>query len=169
MPPTEGQPLNNASLHQFSTLTVILLMLAFYGGTYLLTLSIRKKKEDADAFMVSNHRVGFGIGAASMTATWIWAASFYAAATSGYTYGVSGPIHYGLWGALMILFIYPLRQALPPAGPQRPHPRRADPCPAWQLQPTDPGPVQRARQRDQPDGQLHRRRRPGLRALAGQR
>ena len=45
--------------------------------------------------------------AASMTATWIWAASMYASATSGYIYGVSGPIHYGLWGALMILFIYP--------------------------------------------------------------
>src|SRR5690554_207009 len=72
-----------------------------------MTLGIRKKNEDADAYMVSNHRIGFGIGAASMTATWIWAASFYAAATSGYTYGVSGPIHYGLWGALMILFIYP--------------------------------------------------------------
>src|SRR5690554_8165696 len=57
--------------------------------------------------MVAGHHVGFGMGAASMTATWIWAASFYAAATSGYTYGVSGPIHYGLWGALMILFIYP--------------------------------------------------------------
>ncbi|MBY6208986.1 MULTISPECIES: sodium:solute symporter family protein [Halomonas] len=99
--------MNSSSLYQFSTWTVILLMVAFYGGTYLLTLGIRKKKEDADAFMVSNHRVGFGIGAASMTATWIWAASFYAAATSGYTYGVSGPIHYGLWGALMILFIYP--------------------------------------------------------------
>ncbi|KAB7624238.1 sodium:proline symporter [Alkalilimnicola sp. S0819] len=82
-------------------------MFSFYGGTYLLTLGIRKKKENADAFMVSNHRIGFGMGAASMTATWIWAASFYAAATSGYTYGVSGPIHYGLWGALMILFIYP--------------------------------------------------------------
>ncbi|SFI16394.1 sodium:solute symporter family protein [Modicisalibacter xianhensis] len=94
-------------LYQFSTMTVLLLLLAFYGGTYLLTLKIRKKKEDTDAFMVSNHRVGFGIGSASMTATWIWAASFYAAATSGYTYGVSGPLHYGLWGALMILFIYP--------------------------------------------------------------
>lgn len=82
-------------------------MAGFYGATYLLTLSIRKRKEGADAFMVSNHRIGFGMGAASMTATWIWAASFYAAATSGYTYGVSGPIHYGLWGALMILFIYP--------------------------------------------------------------
>jgi Na+/proline symporter len=99
--------LNSEPLYQFSIWTVIALLLAFYGGTYLLTLGISKKKNDADAFMVSNHRIGFGIGAASMTATWIWAASFYAAATSGYTYGVSGPIHYGLWGALMILFIYP--------------------------------------------------------------
>lgn len=94
-------------LYQFSTLTVLLMLAAFYGGTYLLTLTIREKKEDADAYMVSNHRLGFGIAASSMTATWIWAASFYAAATSGYTYGVSGPLHYGLWGALMILFIYP--------------------------------------------------------------
>lgn len=99
--------MSEQALYQFSTLTVLLLMAAFYGGTYLLTLTIRKRNEDTDAFMVSNHRIGLGMGAASMTATWIWAASFYAAATSGYTYGLSGPIHYGLWGALMILFIYP--------------------------------------------------------------
>src|SRR5690554_1561647 len=85
----------------------MVLLVGFYGGTYLLTLLIRKKEEDTSGFMVAGHNVGFGMGAASMTATWIWAASFYAAATSGYTYGVSGPIHYGLWGALMILFIYP--------------------------------------------------------------
>ncbi len=94
-------------LYQFSSTTVLLLLAAFYGGTYLITTFIKKEEEDTDAFMVSNHSVGFGMGAASMTATWIWAASFYAAATSGYTYGVSGPLHYGLWGALMILFIYP--------------------------------------------------------------
>ncbi len=94
-------------LYQFSSTTVLLLLAAFYGGTYLITTFIKKEQEDTDAFMVSNQSVGFGMGAASMTATWIWAASFYAAATSGYTYGVSGPLHYGLWGALMILFIYP--------------------------------------------------------------
>src|SRR5690554_4307402 len=85
----------------------MVLLVGFYGGTYLLTLLIRKDEEDTSGFMVAGHRVGFGMGASSMTATWVWAASFYAAATSGYTYGVSGPIHYGLWGALMILFIYP--------------------------------------------------------------
>nr|WP_317200407.1 sodium:solute symporter family protein [uncultured Psychrobacter sp.] len=94
-------------MFQFSSLTVILLLLAFYGGTYLLSLLIKKDKESTSGFMVAGHGVGFGMGAASMTATWIWAASFYAAATSGYKYGVSGPIHYGFWGALMILFIYP--------------------------------------------------------------
>lgn len=97
----------NSELFQFSTTAVLLLLVAFYGGTYLLSRMIKHDKSDADGFMVSNQRIGFGLGAASMTATWIWAASFYAAATSGYTYGVSGPIHYGFWGALMILFIYP--------------------------------------------------------------
>jgi len=99
--------MHEPGLYQFSTVTVLALLAAFYGGTFLITLLIGKSREDADAYMVSNHGVGFGISAASMTATWIWAASFYAAATSGYTYGLSGPLHYGLWGALMILFIYP--------------------------------------------------------------
>lgn len=104
---TYGYSMYNENFYQFSTLTVLALLVFFYGGTYLLTLLIKEKKENTDAFMVSNHQIGFGLGAASMTATWIWAASFYAAATSGYTYGISGPLHYGLWGALMILFIYP--------------------------------------------------------------
>ena len=102
-----GMNLKTESLFQFSALTIILLLVTFYGGTYLLSLLIKKDKESTTGFMVAGHGVGFGMGAASMTATWIWAASFYAAATSGYKYGVSGPIHYGFWGALMILFIYP--------------------------------------------------------------
>ena len=97
----------NSELFQFSTATVLLLLFAFYGGTYWLSRMIRHDGDDADGFMVSNRRIGLGMGAASMTATWVWAASFYAAATSGYTYGISGPLHYGFWGALMILFIYP--------------------------------------------------------------
>ena len=74
-------------LYQFSTATVLAMLAAFYGGTYLLTLLIRKKKESADAFMVANERIGIGLASSSMTATWIWAASFYAAATSGYKIG----------------------------------------------------------------------------------
>lgn len=96
--------------YQFSTFGVLLMLAAFYGGTYLLTLLIRKKNENTDAYMVANQRIGIGLASSSMTATWIWAASFYAAATSGYKYGISGPLHYGLWGALMILFIYPFGQ-----------------------------------------------------------
>jgi Na+/proline symporter len=42
----------------------------------------------------------------------------YASATSGYTYGVSGPIHYGLWGALMILFIYPFGRRIRKVAPK---------------------------------------------------
>src|SRR5690554_1353385 len=99
-----------ATYYQFTTTTTLLLLLLFYGGTFLMSLLVRHKKENVDGYMVSSGKVGFGISAASMTATWIWAASFYAAASSAYTYGLSGAIHYGFWGALMILFIYPFGQ-----------------------------------------------------------
>src|SRR5690606_35144558 len=86
---------------------VIALLVLFYGGSFYMSTRISKKRENADQYMTAGGKVGFGVSAASMTATWIWASSMYASATSGYTYGISGPIHYGLWGALMILFIYP--------------------------------------------------------------
>ncbi|MFF5341449.1 sodium:solute symporter family protein [Streptomyces althioticus] len=104
---------------RFSALVVVGLLVLFYGGTFLLSARIGKKEENADGYMTAGNNIGFGISAASMTATWIWASSMYASATSGYTYGISGPIHYGLWGALMILFIYPfgkrIRQVAPKA------------------------------------------------------
>ena len=94
-------------MFQFTTSSALLILLGFYGGPFLLPLRIGKKQEHADGYMTASGSVGYGMSAASMTATWIWAASFYAAASSGYKYGLSGAIHYGFWGALMILFIYP--------------------------------------------------------------
>lgn len=103
---------------QFSPLVVLLMLAAFYGGTFLMSLLIRQEEESTDGYMVANQSIGIGFASSSMTATWIWAASFYAAATSGYKYGVSGPLHYGLWGALMILFIYPFGQRFRKLAPQ---------------------------------------------------
>lgn len=106
-------------MYQLTLPTVLLLLLGFYGITFLISTRIVQKKENVDSYMVSNNSVGFGMSAASMTATWIWAASFYAAASAGYKYGLSGALHYGFWGALMILFIYPFgrrfRQLAPKA------------------------------------------------------
>src|SRR5690606_23416388 len=95
----------------------------FYGFSFLMTLRIGKKEECADGYMTSNGAIGFGMSAASMTATWVWAASIYAAASSGFKYGVSGAIHYGFWAALMILFIYPFGRRFPGGAPSS-HARR---------------------------------------------
>ncbi|MER6723675.1 sodium:solute symporter family protein [Streptomyces halstedii] len=103
---------------QFSAVVVVGLLVFFYGGTFLISTRIGKKDENADGYMTGGNNIGFGISAASMTATWIWAASMYASATSGYTYGISGPIHYGLWGALMILFIYPFGKRIRSVAPK---------------------------------------------------
>ncbi|USQ80973.1 sodium:solute symporter family protein [Ornithinimicrobium faecis] len=108
----------DASTFQFGTLTLVALLLLFYGGTFYISTRIGKREENADGYMTAGNNVGFGISAASMTATWIWASSMYASATSGYTYGISGPIHYGLWGALMILFIYPFGKRIRAVAPR---------------------------------------------------
>ena len=92
---------------QLKTSTALTLLIGFYVLTFLMSLMISRRNESVDGYMVSNSAVGFGLSAASMIATWVWAASFYASATSGFKYGLSGPLHYGLWGALMVLFIYP--------------------------------------------------------------
>ncbi|WP_349828717.1 sodium:solute symporter family protein [Brevibacterium litoralis] len=110
--------MNSSDLVQFGIPLVVVLILVFYGGTFLLSVRIGKKKENADGYMTAGNGIGFGIAAASMTATWIWASSMYAAATSGYNYGISGPIHYGLWGALMILFIYPFGKRIRAVAPK---------------------------------------------------
>ncbi|QCU77116.1 sodium:proline symporter [Citricoccus sp. SGAir0253] len=105
-------------INQLGIVAVVVLLLVFYGGTMWMSLGISRKKENADGYMTAGNKIGFGISAASMTATWIWASSMYASATAGYTYGVSGPIHYGLWGALMILFIYPFGKRIRKVAPK---------------------------------------------------
>ncbi|KAM9863373.1 sodium:solute symporter family protein [Leucobacter sp. BZR 635] len=105
-------------LQQLSGPIVVALFLAFFGTSLVISLRISQKRENADGYMTGGGRVGFGISSASMTATWIWAASMYASATSGYTYGLSGPIHYGLWGALMILLIYPFGRRIRKVAPR---------------------------------------------------
>lgn len=97
---------------------IVTLFLAFFGTSLFISLRISKKRENADGYMTAGGRLGFGISSASMTATWIWAASMYASATSGFTYGLSGPIHYGLWGALMILLIYPFGRRIRKVAPR---------------------------------------------------
>lgn len=110
--------MGDIQLHQLGGPLTVALLAIFFGGTFLISLSISRRKENADGYMTAGNGIGLGVSAASMTATWIWAASMYASATSGYIYGVSGPIHYGLWGALMILFIYPYGRRIRAVAPR---------------------------------------------------
>ncbi|MEE1650171.1 sodium:solute symporter family protein [Brachybacterium sp. J144] len=113
MPPTPP-----GEISQLGIIGVVLLLILFYGGTMWMSIAISRRSENADDYMTAGNRIGFGVSAASMTATWIWASSMYASVTAGYTYGVSGPIHYGLWGALMILFIYPFGKRIRKVAPK---------------------------------------------------
>ncbi|MBW3602851.1 MAG: sodium:proline symporter, partial [Actinobacteria bacterium] len=84
-------------------------MLAILGAYFVAMLALTTvlaPRADAEGFIVADRDVGFGWGAASMSATWIWAASMYAAATAAFTYGISGAFHYAFWGGVGLLFIW---------------------------------------------------------------
>lgn len=81
-------------------------LLTVYGGLMLWVTRRYAGSTDAEAFVVADRDIGYGLGTASMSATWIWAASMYAAATAAYTYGLSGAFHYAFWGGLALLFVW---------------------------------------------------------------
>lgn len=94
-------------LISLSTFEMIGLLLVYFLIVFGFVLKIARTDEDTDEFIVANRQVGFGLGAGSTTATYIWAASFFSAAIAGYNFGIAGPIHYGLWGAAALFFIWP--------------------------------------------------------------
>lgn len=65
MPPSS----DTSHLVQLGFPGLVLLLVLFYGGTMLMSVAISKRKENADDYMTAGNRIGFGISAASMTAT----------------------------------------------------------------------------------------------------
>jgi Na+/proline symporter len=94
-------------LISLGTIEMAGLLLIYFLIVFGIVIKIARKNEDTDEFIVANRQVGLGLGAGSTTATYIWAASFFSAAIAGYQYGIAGPIHYGLWGACALFFIWP--------------------------------------------------------------
>lgn len=70
------------------------------------------KKTGVEDFIVANRNAHYGWAASTMSATWIWGASIFAAATAGYKYGISGAFHYAFWGGLGLVFFYPWAQRI---------------------------------------------------------
>lgn len=48
------------AFYQLSGTTALLLLVGFYGLTFLMSLMIGKKKENVDSYMVSNNAVASG-------------------------------------------------------------------------------------------------------------
>jgi Na+/proline symporter len=85
-----------------SSTAMTLAILGYGVGLFSLTWLTRKRKETAEGFVIADRRVGLGMGAASLLATWIAGSSLYIPAQCGYRYGVAGPFIWSLGGALML-------------------------------------------------------------------
>lgn len=88
------------------SLPVVLAVLAGYAVVMGALTWRQLHGTDAEEFVVADRDVGSVRGVATMSATWIWAASLYAAATAAYTYGLAGAFHYAFWGGLALLFVW---------------------------------------------------------------
>lgn len=70
------------------------------------------RKTGVEEFIVANRNAHYGWSASTMSATWIWGASIFAAATAGYKYGISGAFHYAFWGGISLIFFFPWAQRI---------------------------------------------------------
>lgn len=101
------------------SMPVTVTLLTIYAVVMTALTWRQMRRTDAEEFVVADRDVGRWRGVATMSATWIWAASLYAAATAAWTYGLAGAFHYAVWGGLALLFVwrYGLRvRRLTPAG-----------------------------------------------------
>src|SRR5690625_7441827 len=80
VPPLPGE------VAQLGTVGIIFLLVLFYGGTMWMSVAISRRKENADDYMTAGNKIGFGVSASSMTATWSCACPWYASVTAVYTY-----------------------------------------------------------------------------------
>ena len=52
---------DGSALTQLGTPAILLLLLLFYGGTMWMAVRISKRKENADGYMTSGNKIGFGV------------------------------------------------------------------------------------------------------------
>lgn len=90
-----------------SAVQMSLVLLAWGGVLFSFAWAFSRKRANPEAFTVAGRQVGFGFGASSLLASWIWASSIMMPAQAGYQHGLAGPLYYAFGGALMLAIFAP--------------------------------------------------------------
>lgn len=90
-----------------------IVVLIIYAALMLgATMIFTKQTKNAECFHVADRRIGAGIGAMSIAATWIWAPALFVSAEKAYTSGISGLFWFLVPNVLCLILFIPFAKRI---------------------------------------------------------
>lgn len=90
-----------------------IVVLIIYAALMLgATVIFTKQAKDAESFHVADRRIGAGIGAMSIAATWIWAPALFISAEKSYTSGIPGLFWFLVPNVLCLILFIPFAKRM---------------------------------------------------------
>lgn len=90
-----------------------IVVLIIYAALMLgATVIFTKQAKDAESFHVADRRIGAGIGAMSIAATWIWAPALFISAEKAYTSGIPGLFWFLVPNVLCLILFIPFAKRM---------------------------------------------------------
>lgn len=90
-----------------------IVVLIIYAALMLgATVIFTKQAKDAESFHVADRRIGAGIGAMSIAATWIWAPALFISAEKAYTNGIPGLFWFLVPNVLCLILFIPFAKRM---------------------------------------------------------
>ena len=90
-----------------------IVVLIIYAALMLgATVIFTKQAKDAESFHVADRRIGAGIGAMSIAATWIWAPALFISAEKAYTSGIPGLFWFLIPNVLCLILFIPFAKRM---------------------------------------------------------
>lgn len=89
-------------------IVLIVYAVLMIGATTVFT----KRTHDAESFHVADRRIGTGVAAMSIAATWIWAPSLFVSAEKAYTSGIPGIFWFLVPNVLCLLIFIPFAKRM---------------------------------------------------------
>lgn len=90
-----------------------IVVLIIYAALMLgATVIFAKQAKDAESFHVADRRIGAGIGAMSIAATWIWAPALFISAEKAYTNGIPGLFWFLVPNVLCLILFIPFAKRM---------------------------------------------------------
>ena len=96
----------------------IVVLIAYAALMIGATVVFTKRTHDAESFHVADRRIGTGVAAMSIAATWIWAPSLFVSAEKAYTSGIPGLFWFLVPNVLCLILFIPFAKRMRSAYPE---------------------------------------------------